>query len=284
MASGTAPPTARCKRGTANKTEIAMKLHAALLGSILLLGACANQPPSTSLSRAEINQPSAEVRDAQQRLRVLGLYNGPIDGVWGNQTKDAVERFQSDRNMAVTARLDDYTIGQLRNAASTTPVVINDATDVRTIQNRLKQLNFYNGNADGVWGSSSQVALEAFQRARGLPVGQINVASISAMGLDPNSFPSRNVALANPNAPAMTMNGDRLDNRVVRNVQSRLNGLGYYNGRIDGVWGPRTQTGLTDFQRSRGLEANGQLNPTTASALGLDPNNLSASITAIPRR
>jgi peptidoglycan hydrolase-like protein with peptidoglycan-binding domain len=261
-----------------------MRLHAALLGSILLLGACANQPPSTSLSQAELNQPSAEVRDAQQRLRVLGLYNGPIDGIWGNQTKDAVERFQSGRNMAVTARLDDYTIGQLRNAASTAPVAINDPTDVRTIQNRLKQLNFYNGNADGVWGPSTQVALEGFQRARGLPIGQINVASISAMGLDPNSFPSRNVALAQPNAPAIAMNGDRLDRNVVRNVQTRLTGLGYYNGRVDGVWGPRTQAGLTNFQKSRGLEANGQLNPTTASALGMDPNNFSASAVGIPRR
>jgi hypothetical protein len=47
------------------------------------------------------------------------------------------------------------------------------------------------------------------------------------------------------------------------------------------VWGRSTQNALIQFQRSRGLEANGQLNPMTISALGLDPNNLSGSAAAV---
>jgi peptidoglycan hydrolase-like protein with peptidoglycan-binding domain len=62
----------------------------------------------------------------------------------------------------------------------------------------------------------------------------------------------------------------------VRNVQTRLRALGFYRGARDGVWGAGTQAALEQFQRGRGLEATGQINPVTAQALGLNPNNLEA--------
>jgi N-acetylmuramoyl-L-alanine amidase len=79
------------------------------------------------------------------------------------------------------------------------------------------------------------------------------------------------------------MAGNTLDRGVVRGIQQRLRQFGFYRGTSDGIWGPRTQSGLTAFQRSRGLEATGQLNPTTISALGLDPNNLAASASTAGR-
>jgi len=36
------------------------------------------------------------------------------------------------------------------------------------------------------------------------------------------------------------------------------------------------QASLQRFQQGRGLQATGQLNPATVTALGLDPNNLAA--------
>ena len=55
----------------------------------------------------------------------------------------------------------------------------------------------------------------------------------------------------------------------MRTVQARLQALGFYNGAIDGVWGPGTQSAIERFQQGRGLQPNGQLNPATVSALGL---------------
>jgi N-acetylmuramoyl-L-alanine amidase len=72
------------------------------------------------------------------------------------------------------------------------------------------------------------------------------------------------------------MNGP-LEPQVVRTVQLRLRQAGFYNGPVDGVWGARTETAIDRFQRARGLDVTGDLNPDTAAALGLDPNNLSAS-------
>lgn len=219
-------------------------------------------------------QPSAEVRDAQRRLHALGFYNGPVDGMWGPDTRAAVEAFQRSRRLPATAELDGSTRRAMRNTEAAAPVTLTDPTNVRTVQNRLRQLNFYNGPANGVWGRDTQAAVERFQQSRGLQVGQVNQATVSAMGLDPAQFQARSTAGQEGGAP--------LDPGVVRGVQNRLRQLGFYAGRADGVWGPRSQAALERFQKSRGLEATGDLNPMTASALGLNPNNLSLS--AVPRR
>ena len=253
----------------------------ALTAGALLTTACtterATPPRSASAAPAVLApQPSADVRDTQQRLQTLGYYNGPIDGLWGPETAAAVERFQRSHGLLVTAQLDDSTRNTVRRAGDTSPVSVTNPTDVRTVQNRLRQLNYYHGRADGVWGSGTQVALERFQRSRGLEVGQLNRATLTAMGLDAGSFPARPATVATA--------GEPLDPAVVRGVQRRLHQLGYYSGRNDGVWGSRTQASVERFQRSRGLEPTGTLNPATASALGLDPNNLAASTAQVPAR
>jgi N-acetylmuramoyl-L-alanine amidase len=215
-----------------------------------------------------VPQPSAEVRDAQHRLRALGLYDGPIDGLWGPETQAAVDRFQRQQGLALSTRLDSATMRALRadnaakRAAAATPVTVSDPTDVRTLQNRLRQLGFFDRPADGVWGQSTQVALENFQRTRGLPQGQMTTATLSALGLDPAGFPSR--------TSVVPVRADALDPLVVRDVQRRLRQLGFYSGRVDATWGPQTQAAIERFQQNRGLDTTGQLNPATAAALGVD--------------
>jgi peptidoglycan hydrolase-like protein with peptidoglycan-binding domain len=65
---------------------------------------------------------------------------------------------------------------------------------------------------------------------------------------------------------------------AIRNLQQRLRALNFYEGGVDGLWGAQTQAALERFQRGRGLEATGQVNPATAQALGLNPNNLEAPL------
>lgn len=61
---------------------------------------------------------------------------------------------------------------------------------------------------------------------------------------------------------------------AVRNIQQWLRARGFYRGAADGIWGPQTQQALERFQQGQGLQANGQVNPATIQALGLDPNSL----------
>jgi peptidoglycan hydrolase-like protein with peptidoglycan-binding domain len=55
----------------------------------------------------------------------------------------------------------------------------------------------------------------------------------------------------------------------MRQVQQKLNDLGYNAGQVDGIWGPNTKSAITNFQHSKGLQATGRLDENTANALGL---------------
>lgn len=148
-----------------------------------------------------------------------------------------------------------------------------------TVQERLRQLGAYTGRADGIWGPDSQAALEQFQQRRGLQVtGQLNQATAATLGLGPSELLAAGpTAGPAPGTPAAAST-ETLSPAAVRNVQQRLRTLGFYRGSVDGTWGPGTQSSIERFQQGRGLQSTGQLNPATAQALGLDPNNLAARV------
>jgi peptidoglycan hydrolase-like protein with peptidoglycan-binding domain len=56
-----------------------------------------------------------------------------------------------------------------------------------------------------------------------------------------------------------------LENR--RAAQKALQRLGYYEGPLDGIFGPATRSAIRRFQESIGAEATGRLNETEASRL-----------------
>lgn len=53
-------------------------------------------------------------RDAQLRLRQLGYYYGPIDGIIGRGSQRAIVRFQRDYHLPPTGWLDHRTLRALR--------------------------------------------------------------------------------------------------------------------------------------------------------------------------
>lgn len=50
---------------------------------------------------------------AQQKLKDLGMYNGPADGLQGPATRAAISRFQQSKNLPETGELDDATTKSL---------------------------------------------------------------------------------------------------------------------------------------------------------------------------
>jgi peptidoglycan hydrolase-like protein with peptidoglycan-binding domain len=147
-----------------------------------------------------------------------------------------------------------------------------------SVQERLRQMGAYAGRVDGVWGPDSQSALERFQQGRGLQVsGQLNQATAATLGLNPvELLAARPGPATSTDAAALAATSNTLSRGAVRNVQSRLRALGFYRGQVDGAWGAGTQTAIERFQQGRGLQPTGQINPATAQAMGLDPNNLEA--------
>ena len=82
-----------------------------------------------------------------------------------------------------------------------------------------------------------------------------------------------------PRAPGRSrtsMNG-QWSREDVRSVQEALKGKGHNPGPIDGVIGPRTQQALRAFQRAQNIQTSGQLDSSTASALGVTLSSSSSS-------
>ncbi len=57
---------------------------------------------------------------------------------------------------------------------------------------------------------------------------------------------------------------------TVRNAQVALNEKGYDAGKVDGQFGPSTQSAVRRFQSERGLAQSGRLDSATLAALGVN--------------
>jgi len=122
-----------------------------------------------SMTPADILQTGArgaEVEHLQTRLKALGFYDGAIDGIYGENTVAAVRAFQEQHNLTA-----DGQVG-LRTSATLYPVYRpgSQGPEVRRIQTRLQDLDYYRGPVDGDYGSGTESAVRAFQRDRNLAV------------------------------------------------------------------------------------------------------------------
>ena len=185
-----------------------MRYPAILAGSLglaaLTVLPAAAQPAPPALAYVQ-PLPSAAVQSVQDRLRQAGVYTGRIDGIWGADSQAALERFQQAHQLQVTGQLNQATAATLGldpNTLLATPVAAPAPppppadhllpASVRAVQARLRALGFYGGAVDGVWGEGTEVAIENFQRGRGLqPDGQLGPATVTAMGLTPEALAYR---------------------------------------------------------------------------------------------
>jgi peptidoglycan hydrolase-like protein with peptidoglycan-binding domain len=116
-----------------------------------------------------------------------------------------LQRFQASKQLQVTGQLNQATAATLgldpsvllstQQATLSPPVPPADSLrpgSVRAVQSQLRQLGFYSGGVDGVWGASTESAVERFQQSRGLqPNGQLNPATVSALGLSADTMAYR---------------------------------------------------------------------------------------------
>lgn len=56
-------------------------------------------------------------------------------------------------------------------------------------------------------------------------------------------------------------------------VQSALKDKGYYDGKVDGIYGTVTKNAVTKFQKDNGLKTDGIAGKQTLKALGIDEGN-----------
>jgi peptidoglycan hydrolase-like protein with peptidoglycan-binding domain len=121
------------------------------------------------------------------------------------------------------------------------------------LQTDLKTAGYYTGNVDGVYGPTTAAAVEALQKASGLPTtGWVDQATATAL------------------AAAVAAKGGAAANQATietSSVQSVLKVAGYWTGPIDGKWTPELTAALKKLQTDLGVAATGEVDAPTLAAL-----------------
>ncbi|MBQ7139112.1 MAG: peptidoglycan-binding protein [Clostridia bacterium] len=261
--------------------------------------------PESSSSSLKVGSSGSEVKKLQQRLKDLGYLKGSVDGDFGAATETAVKNFQANNGLEVDGKAGPATLTKVysssaRKAATTTArtntprptntpftSLKNGSTgdDVRRMQNRLIELGYLDGRADGDFGDATEAAVRAFQARNGLTadgkagtntLNKLYSSSAKKAASTPTATPKR-TATAKPTArPTKTPDVDDLDYYLqqgssgtkVRTLQNRLIELGWLVGTADGSYSHATEYAVKAFQdRYSSLWVDGVAGPDTLKTL-----------------
>ncbi len=166
--------------------------------------------------------------------------------------------------------------------------------NVSDLQNRLAAVGCYNGPITGFFGSLTQEAVIQCQRRFGLTQdGVVGPRTLAVL--------SGGLGVGGPTEEATRYGSGVLkrgsQGAAVSTLQTRLSQFGFYRGAADGIFGPGTESAVIQFQRSRGLIADGIVGTQVFQALngsvpstpsypvsGLSVGSSGAAVEALQRR
>lgn len=252
------------------------------------------------------------VTSLQNRLAELGYFSGPISGVYGDGTRNAVTQFQRDQELIPNGAIDADTQAALQKAtvnpartvttttrtgpSSGTPTPPRPATEAAPLPSEDTAVPISRGDRPPVPGEGpsaiAQSAPNSFPRVETaefgtqpnlptippsdletLPPPQVPSVPPLGVGVPPASRQSQLAATAARSSSEGILLRPGDRGRDVGRVQSRLRDLRFYRGGITEVYDRQTELAVAEFQRSRGLRVDGIVGPQTASALGLSSGN-----------
>lgn len=251
----------------------------------------------------------ALVRTIQSRLKAQGYYTGAISGIYDSATVKAVRDFQKTNGLKQDGVCGSETqalllgTGGLSSGATPTPTPTPSPTplptfkqpggkvskgsrgaDAKLVQQRLIDLGYLKGKADGVFGTDSVKALKAFQTMNDLKADGVAGSGTNAVLFSHLARPADYVAPAVPTptpawAPTPTPSYEPVTKEnvvvirqgvtgvAVLRLQQRLTQLGYYSASMDGVCKADDVAAIRAFQRMNGLSVDGVAGYDTQSVL-----------------
>ena len=251
-----------------------------------------------------------DVQRVQQALEILGYKPGKVDGTFGAYTENALRKFQKAHGLAVDGiagtktreMLFELAEGKTTNQTAAAVAQPAPATETSTavqtavtqsdgsffggnyatlrsgetgtrvilLQNALMQLGYSCGQIDGKYGSGTENAVIAFQKANQLTADGIAGKKTLQKMESLRKAAARQTAAA-ASAPAVQPAGQELSvgmsGSEVTDLQQKLKALGHYTGTVDGVYGDGTRNAVIAFQTAQGLLADGVAGSKTRSAL-----------------
>ncbi len=130
-------------------------------------------------------------------------------------------------------------------------------SQIKIVQQRLKDWGYYNGPITGYYGELTKAAVIRFQKKHGLNAqGYLGPLTLEKIGINTGS--------------SNTSDGrTTYDSATISKVQQRLKDWGYYSGPVTGYYGDLTKAAVIKFQKNNGLNAEGYLGPLTLKAIGI---------------
>ena len=186
-------------------------------------------PEVTAVPAASVSWPTmrkddtgTDVAQLQEALIQLGYLSGKADGNYGTKTVEAVRAFQKANgltadgaageqtqrvlyggnakaaNVKTTAAPQQAATATAAPATSGTLKVGSTGTDVQTLQQKLIELGYLKGSADGVFGNKTAAAVKAYQKASKLTAdgvaGSQTLSSLNAVAANKNAASSNTAA------------------------------------------------------------------------------------------
>jgi peptidoglycan hydrolase-like protein with peptidoglycan-binding domain len=181
----------------------------------------------------------AKVKELQQLLKAKGFNPGPIDGIFGSGTVQAVISFQKFQGLNA-----DGVVGPI------TWKVLTSTPALKTDQPRSVSL------------------LDTYKFYRGLPHHEQAIewlqGQLSKEVLEEFSYKWRNI----PSEPFLPLQEGAVGPEV-KQLQQRLQEQGFNPGPVDGVFGAGTKASVIAFQKAKGLYADGIVGEKTWTTVNL---------------
>ncbi len=237
-----------------------------------------------------VGSEGAEVRALQAAMLELGFLRGTVDGKFGAATENAVVLFQGMNEYPISGIADENLqaflyAGKPKNAQGvatqiTTMSPVYGATmklgktgePVGRLQLRLMELGYYSGEVTSIYDNATKKAVAAFQKKNGLTADGVAgkdtqdlIYSAGALAVGETAAPT---ATPTPTpVPVFTIPSGKVqlhsEGSDAKLVQQRLKDLGYYRGRVDGIFGSASVAALKKFQENNGLQADGVAGEST---------------------
>ena len=222
---------------------------------------------SSSATRLEKGSTGSAVKDLQTKLKKLGYYDAYVDGDYGDTTVAAVKAFQKKYNLTADGIAGKETLKKLDSAYKNADSDKDDdslrmgdsGSAVKDLQTKLKKLGYYDGTVDSTFGSGTYAAVRAFQK-------KYNLTADGVAGSE---------TLKKLDSAYKNADSDKDDDSLrkgatgsaVKDLQTKLKKLGFYNASIDGDYGDTTVAAVKAFQKKYNLTADGVAGSETLKKL-----------------
>ena len=219
---------------------------------------------------------SQTIKSVQTMLKALKYYSGEITGNVGSKTETAIKQFQKEYDLTADGVAGPQTIAKLESvyngkggsSASTSTGsglrLGSTGTKVRDLQQDLTTLGYYWADITGSFGSKTEAAVKNFQEKNGLTAdGVAGTKTLNAIA----SAVSRAGGSSSSNYDSSTTLRLNSQSAAVSQLQTDLKQLGYYYADITGKFGEKTEAAVKEFQKDKGITADGVAGYTTLQAI-----------------